>query len=261
MELTDTDYENQTPLIEALIKARSEFEPITKDGKANYGKYATLDNIIKCTDNGLGNNGLNIKHNTEYREGKQYLISMLRHVSNCKPDITETCISDYDSGNKSNTLQAYGGTLTYLKRYHMGLLLNIATDEDIDGNDKGKAEQSKQDKTTTQGKSITKPPATQGKDEPPQDETPDPALAYIARINEMQTIFELRKWVDKHTPDLKKLSEEDKKPIRKLLVSREKELQDKQDKINASKTGEGEIPQDDPDLAGLGEKEHKDPPA
>lgn len=55
----------------------------------------------------------------------------------------------------------------------------------------------------------------------------DQGLAFIARINEVENIFELENWVKKHTPDLKSLSEDDQKAIRSLLAKRRPELQDK----------------------------------
>ena len=252
--------QGKAELISALAKATLEFEAITKDGKADvttksggkysYG-YATLDQIINATKTALSNNGLVISHTTKEIDGKMWLVSKLRHESGCKSDKVKSQIDKYVSDGYMSAVQSYGSIITYLKRYHVGMLLNIAIDEDTDASD-GKSG----GKTTTQGKATTTK-------EKPKDETQSVYKTlgeYTERINRMETIFELNKWVDKHTPDLKKLTKADQDKIRDLLADRRKDLQAVQDKIDALKLDEGEIPQDDPDLGlGDGEKEHNPP--
>lgn len=137
-------------LIVALCKAKLEFESITKDGKAKTEKfsyeYASLDMIIKATDKALANNGLNIRHYIESKEdNKLWLVTELRHISGCTPDRTETPVERFvDAGGRMSVIQSFGSALTYLRRYHMGLLLNLAIDEDDDGKETGK-QQSKTD--------------------------------------------------------------------------------------------------------------------
>lgn len=139
-------------LITALCKAKLEFEPITKDGKAKTEKfsyeYASLDMIIRATDKALASNGLNIRHYIESKEdGKLWLVTELRHISGCTPDSTESPIEHFASdGGRMSAIQSFGSTLTYLKRYHIGLMLNIAIDEDTDAifdAGKGKTEKNK----------------------------------------------------------------------------------------------------------------------
>ena len=184
----ELDYENQTPLIEALIKARNEFEPITKDGKANYGRYATYDNIVKCTDKGLQNNGLNIKHETDWIDGKQFVVSTLRHISGCKPDTSKTCTEEFIKDNKGSLIQQFGGILTYLKRYHMGLLLSLAIDEDMDSNGK-----------QTQTGKPAPPQSDKGNGKPDKSndvgEEVDPVFAqFKADIERIDNITHLENW-------------------------------------------------------------------
>lgn len=140
--------EAKNELIVALCKAKLEFEPITKDGKAKTEKfsydYASLDMIIKATDKALANNGLNIRHYIESKEDKMVLVTELRHISGCTPDRTETPIERFvDAGGRMSAIQSFGSALTYLRRYHMGLLLNIAIDEADDGKEAGKTQQPK----------------------------------------------------------------------------------------------------------------------
>ncbi|MDD4972581.1 MAG: ERF family protein [Paludibacter sp.] len=250
-----------------MAKATMEFKPIGKNSTAKVNtktggqysySYATLDEIINATKEALAKNGLIISHKTELIDGKMWLVSKLRHESGCRADKTKSQIDKYVGDGYMSPVQSYGSIITYLKRYHVGMLLNIAIDEDDDGaDDKGKADKPK---TQQKPKEENKPAET--KSDSPNN---DPSLAYIARINEMDNIFELNNWVDKHTPDLKKLTKEDQEVIRKLLAKRRSELQAKQDKINAEKANrdESEIP-DEPEemeLDGLGdgEKEHNMP--
>ena len=147
MSETMVKYESKTgdknELISALCKATLEFNPITKDSNAKvktktggeYGyAYASLDLIILSTRTALSNNGLNIRHYVEYRDdGKAWLVSELRHISGCEPDKTESSIDKFTGDSYMSLVQNYGSIMTYLRRYHMALLLNIAIDEDDDG--------------------------------------------------------------------------------------------------------------------------------
>jgi hypothetical protein len=132
----------KAPLIEALCKATLEFDPIVKDENAKvktksgseYGySYASLDMIILATRKALASNGLNITHYTEEREGKTWLITELRHSSGCLPDKTESCIDKFTADSYMSVIQNFGSIITYLKRYHIAMLLNVAIDEDDDG--------------------------------------------------------------------------------------------------------------------------------
>lgn len=158
--------ESKSAHIEALCKATLEFEPIIKDENAKvktksgseYGySYASLDMIILATRKALANNGLNITHYTEERDGKTWLITELRHSSGCLPDRTESMIDKFTADSYMSVIQNFGSIITYLKRYHIAMLLNIAIDEDDDG----KAKESTK-KTSSQ-------PSQQQKEQPKSD--------------------------------------------------------------------------------------------
>ena len=145
---------DNSKLIESLCKATLEFEPITKDSNAKvktksgseYGySYASLDLIILSTRKALANNGLNIHHYTINKEDKTWLVTELRHISGCEADKTESMIDKFTGDSYMSTVQNFGSIITYLKRYHIAMLLNIAIDEDNDGNspDIGKAKPKK----------------------------------------------------------------------------------------------------------------------
>ena len=140
-------------LIKALCLAKKDFKPITKDGKNPFlnSKYVTLDGIVNATEDALNANGLVIIHHHEFTVDDTLLVTELIHESG-QIISTETGMSQYigpvsvnEKGNvKVNPLQVFGSVITYLKRYHISELLNIAVDEDADGNStEGKKQETK----------------------------------------------------------------------------------------------------------------------
>lgn len=153
-------------LIKALCRAKKEFKPITKDGKNPFlnSKYVTLDAIINATEDALADNGLVIMHHQELIDDNKFLVTELIHESG-QSKSTETCMNEYiqvslnDKGNAKVTLiQVLGSIVTYLRRYHISELLNIAIDEDNDGNgmDHGKGKQSTEQSKTNQQDNLDK---------------------------------------------------------------------------------------------------------
>ncbi len=136
-------------LVKALCKAKKDFKNISRDGKNPFlnSKYVTLDAIINATEDALSDNGLVIMHHQELIEDHKFLVTELIHESG-QIKSTETCMNEYitiqtnERGNaKVTPIQIFGSIITYLKRYHIGELLNVAIDEDTDGNaptEKGK---------------------------------------------------------------------------------------------------------------------------
>lgn len=195
-------------LLESLAKAQLEFEPIKKTGLNPFLKnsYATLDDIVNATKVGLANNGLSVVHRIEERKDKDYLVSELWHFEEDDAISTYSCIDKYVKANdKTSLIQTYGSILTYLKRYHISLLLNLCTDEDNDGNEAEKKKETP--KTETKGQpEATKPEQADTTANEPQYKTAD---EYIARMNELNDATALAKWMTKHSGDINKLENTD----------------------------------------------------
>jgi hypothetical protein len=120
-------------LATALAKARGEFNPITrskevkvktKEGGAYTFSYAPLDSILATVVPVLSANDLVVCQGEE--EG--WLVSRIIHKSGQWLESRVRVL--FQSGNA----QAYGGALTYARRYGISELLGIAADEDDDAN-------------------------------------------------------------------------------------------------------------------------------
>jgi hypothetical protein len=120
-------------LFEALALAQGEFGEIkknrkvtvrTEDGGTYSFRYATLDSITAATRPALSKNGIST---TSSVNGK-VLTVMLVHKSG------QWKASYVDIGTANGEWQAYGSALTYARRHVISAMLDVAADEDDDGN-------------------------------------------------------------------------------------------------------------------------------
>lgn len=123
--------ENKTENTEAtftrkLIKALSGIKGITKDGANPHfkSKYITLDNINNAVNPVLWENGLYLTHKTNAG------VLVTEVTDGVNSITTEWVLTTIQNG----TAQNRGSELTYAKRYNISALLNLAVDEDDDGN-------------------------------------------------------------------------------------------------------------------------------
>lgn len=115
----------------ALAQAQGEFKPAQKSGKNPHlrNRYATLDDIIEAVRPGLSAHGLSF---LQLLDGAS-LTTILLHESG-QWIKSSTDIDALDSNRGTNEMQAFGATLTYLKRYALAAMLGVSSDEDVDGN-------------------------------------------------------------------------------------------------------------------------------
>lgn len=123
-------------LVDALAAAQGEFPTIAKtqtaevrpkDGRPGYRyRYADLGDVLAAVRPILSGHGLALVQRTVRDEGKTVLVTELRHRSG------GTVASEVDLGQSSGNPQAFGGSLTYLRRYELVTLLGIAAEEDTD---------------------------------------------------------------------------------------------------------------------------------
>jgi hypothetical protein len=125
-------------VIEALAKASSEFQPITKSQTNPYygQKYADLSALIDATRPALAANGLVVLQTPRVIANRAVEItSMLAHSSGefMAFDISFPAWQDTKDGARFDA-QTIGSAITYGRRYSYQSLLNISAEEDDDGN-------------------------------------------------------------------------------------------------------------------------------
>lgn len=111
-------------LAEALSKAQGQMSAATKDGKANYGKYATLDSVWDAARKPLADNGLAVTQATDVADDSMVLITTLMHASG------EWVGGVYPVRPVQNTPQGMGSAITYARRYSLSALLGLTADDD-----------------------------------------------------------------------------------------------------------------------------------
>jgi len=106
---------------EKLFAIQKLLKTYSKDWKANYGKYITLDNLLSeilpiCNDHDVL-----ITHSMRSS-----------HVVTTVTDISDNTSVESAFPVSATVPQQIGWAITYGKRYNIGQIFNIATDEDID---------------------------------------------------------------------------------------------------------------------------------
>lgn len=112
----------------ALVAAQAEITNPSKDGKANYGAYATLAGVLDHVRPILAKHGLYVA---------QYVTNDDTHVR-VTTSIGHTTGESIDCGDVTwpmpDKVQVFGGLITYLRRYALTAALGLSgADDDDDG--------------------------------------------------------------------------------------------------------------------------------
>ena len=121
-------------LIQALVKAQSQFKPVSKN-KTNpmfKSKYADLESIISAVRPILNANGLFMRQIVGNGENCVTVETIISHVEGA--ELSSGVLSIPVNFGKGVGAQAVGSAITYAKRYSLCAFLGIAADEDDDGN-------------------------------------------------------------------------------------------------------------------------------
>jgi len=124
-------------VLEAIERAKLEFEPLEKNGQNNFfktqngepHKFSTLADIHKASTKSLLNFGLSVNYQCEYNDGLNFLKTIITHLSSGQ-SISSTSII----GHSNSTPQQIGSGITYFRRYHIQAMLNLEADFEDDGN-------------------------------------------------------------------------------------------------------------------------------
>lgn len=119
-------------LIGALAKARKQFKPVLKTSVNPFFKsnYADLAEVIEATKDGLSDNGIAVLQPPAFsREtGTVEILTLVAHSSGeWIKGVLEMPINKTDA-------QGVGGAITYGRRYAYSAMVNVASEEDDDGN-------------------------------------------------------------------------------------------------------------------------------
>ena len=129
--------ENRNELYAALSKAQGEFMGASKDSDNPFfkSKYASHSSIVQACQQALTKNGLSILQPIDTLDGKEYVTTILAHSSG---QYVTSCVEVIVDPNSKNYTQARGACQTYLRRYALQSMLNIAfVSDDDDGNSQG----------------------------------------------------------------------------------------------------------------------------
>lgn len=127
-------------LIEALAKARAEFDAVTKNAKNPFfkSKYADLAEVLGAITPALSANGLVVVQPIEQTENGLLLRTQLYHVGG---GVIESTFAIPD--NKD--IQKLGSSITYIRRYSLSALFGVAPEDDDGNSAAGKVNTSEKD--------------------------------------------------------------------------------------------------------------------
>lgn len=148
-------------LAKALATAQGGFKVVKRDATNPFfkSKYAPLSSIIDATREALTKNGLAFLQTVSVNDHVT-VETMLMHESG------EWVKGAISLKPKADDPQAAGSAITYGRRYSLGAILGVASEDDDDGNAAGKdgqkkpepqAEQPKAETTATTGQTGRKP--------------------------------------------------------------------------------------------------------
>jgi hypothetical protein len=116
-----------------LIKAQTKLNNTPKD-KEGYGyNYTELSTLLDYIKPILAEHNLGIVQQVKDFEDKICVTTKLIHISGDSLDST-LCLPLALLSKNNNVVQQAGATITYARRYSISALLNIASEDDTDGN-------------------------------------------------------------------------------------------------------------------------------
>ena len=139
-------------LVTALAAFHTDVGKITKASKAQYGLYANLATVLDAVTGPLALHGLIVTQTfTPWDGGYTILRTTLAHSSG--ESIVSEVVMPLEA-NPRNQLHSFGAACTYLRRYALLAILNLAAEDD-DGESFGSSTQ----KLAARSTSPSKPPS------------------------------------------------------------------------------------------------------
>jgi len=123
-------------LFKALADFQQEVPVIFKGSTAGQGnfayQYTDLPAIFKAINPLLKKNGLGFSQITEFKDGHDYLVTIVFHIESGETLETRTRLMPDVELKGQNVFQSYGSQLTYFRRYGISQILGLVTDKDTD---------------------------------------------------------------------------------------------------------------------------------
>lgn len=114
-------------ITKALIKLQKSLDPVHKDGKGNWGKYATLQAVQEEILPKLEACGLAITQPLSHIDGTPAIRTTLLHESGESiSEVTPLILPKNDP-------QGQGSAITYARRYSLASIVGLVIDDDDDG--------------------------------------------------------------------------------------------------------------------------------
>jgi predicted regulator of amino acid metabolism with ACT domain len=116
-------------LVEALIKAQSSIENVSRDKQGFGYKYADLASCLAAVKNPLADNGLSVSQIvSQDRNGKQVLVTLLMHKSG--QWLKSIFALENVVMKQCNSLQQLGAGITYARRYALSAIVGLTQEDD-----------------------------------------------------------------------------------------------------------------------------------
>ena len=123
-------------LFTALAKAQAAFPVVEKNRTAGKGssfsyKYADISDIIEAIKPHLAANGLSFTQSFDFYGTPAAVLVLKTTIHHSSGESHTSCLPMPDPSKMKP--QDFGSVTTYMRRYGLGALIGIASDEDIDG--------------------------------------------------------------------------------------------------------------------------------
>lgn len=116
-------------LVDALSKAQSSIENVSKDKQAYGYKYADLASCLAAVKKPLADNGLSVSQIvSQDKEGKQVLVTLLMHKSG--QWLKSIFALENVVMKQCNSLQQLGAGITYARRYALSAIVGLTQEDD-----------------------------------------------------------------------------------------------------------------------------------
>ena len=197
-----------------LVAALNEIQNPPLDGKANYGKYATIQGCLKYAKPVLKKHNLAVMQ--LFHTDPDRLVTRIVHASGESIEDNGVPIHCVDRNNPQKLI----GAGTYARRAGICAILGIAGEEDDDGQRATPPQELPEVKKAVPPKQAAPPPPVA--EEKPNEDWVDWADKARIKLKGHRTMDEVHFWFNQVKPKLQRLKEQDPKLCQEVLAEANK---------------------------------------